>query len=112
MFDKLYRKYAIEEHRKMWNWITHQTYLRKEKVKEWEYVINLPRWKRKIIERHNNCFICASVKEKCDVCPFIRTDRNMKDYCIYKDSFYYKWYKENKWDKAMDYAIDISNLPR
>ena len=48
MFDKLYRKYAIEEHRKMWNWITHQTYLRKEKVKEWEYVINLPRWKRKM----------------------------------------------------------------
>lgn len=66
----LTKEQAIEEHRKMWNWIADQLengrrrdvgYLKEEYVKE-----NFP-----VTEISDNCFCCEYAKYDCSKCPVL-----------------------------------------
>lgn len=117
----LTKQEAIEEHRKMWLWITTETIRLKRKVNKLEYL------------RHFNydwhsikcfCFCCEYDRQMdngenyhCEFCP-IDWNSNMNIYmCLgkYKEydslSLYGEWITTSDYKKAALIAYKISNLP-
>lgn len=121
---KLTREEAIENHRKMWNWIADETEKRKRKVEKIEY-----------FDEHMldldfcflHCYCCqyvygddgdyAVLFTKCDLCP-IEWGVKMKncifdEYCLNGDSPFLKFVDTCSGDykTAAKYAREIANLP-
>ena len=104
---------AIQEYRKMWEWIAKETKKRKRKVEKSEYT-----------ESHKlsilyDCWLCEFVEEvpeKCDDCPilFAETKTNVYlNFCEQKTSLYRQWTElgDKDWKEAAKLALAIAELP-
>lgn len=109
----LTREEAIENHRKMWNWIADETELWQRKVYKEDYfeknkIKNAPYLKCYCCEYNirNNRLYCG---ENCIV-NWENTDiiENTKD-CT--NSYYEDWCCEEDWQEAARLARIIANLP-
>lgn len=99
------RKEAIENHRKMWNWIADETVKQRRKILKSEY----PFYDTKTLR--SNCFLCEYTNGDCNVCPF----EWPADTC-YGDvegniALYILWLDEECLQKRAEYAREIANLP-
>ena len=116
---ELTKEKAIEEHRKMWNWIADETLKRKHKVNKLTY-FNENLLSDKV--RHN-CFLCeytfqnyfTIVFTRCRSCPLKWTERPKEEYrlheCVF--SIYSDWQTCNveNYELAAALAKRIANLP-
>lgn len=99
------KKEAVENHHKMWRWISEKTFERKRKVWKYEY------FEENEIDPHiNDCFCCEYVsqfgKNDCVKCPINWGDK----FCM--DSYYVDWLKwEYCYWYCAYYADVIANLP-
>lgn len=118
---KLTKQEAIENHRKMWNWIADETLRRKHAVNKEEY-FNHFNIESKDIPRCE-CYCCEYVFNRenhvtCNACPVVwGNDKTV--YCLTDSSLFYKWeciilfldlLKEN-YLEAAELARQIANLP-
>ena len=99
------REEALENHRKMWNWIADETEFQKRKVYVNEYLF---KDKNNPIKLLNGDYLCEYTKVNCYKCPI---DWNDKEFCCKKDTSYDKWCECNTWEGAEMYAREIANLP-
>ena len=124
------RKNAIQEHRKMWNWIAEKSIEYKRKVTKEEYLSEFYAG----ISLYDNCFLCQyslekklkqSInyldikygiyhRDKCYFCPL--QWGILSDYCCNNDlpftkGLYFKWYKSKNYKKAARLAKKIDNVP-
>lgn len=105
---------AIEEHRKMWNWIANETLKRKRVITKKDYLYRYPD-----LDLENECFLCEYVFNNmncdCDYCPV--TWRNSDDsgkYCCSTDALYLKFTiarDNNDHKEAAIIARKIAELP-
>lgn len=104
------REEAIENHRKMWNWIADETEKRKKKVSKVEYFMahNLNRC-------HLDCYCCQYVSinkfNNCEACPVEWEGET--GLCLDTDSLYFRFSSTHYYDykSAAKYAREIANLP-
>ena len=104
------REEAIENHRKMWNWIADETEKRKKIVFIEEYFIE---------HNLNSCFLdcyCCHYTHinrspNCETCPVAWGGET--GICIDKDSPYFRFSSTQYYDykNAAKYAREIANLP-
>ena len=104
------REEAIENHRKMWNWIADETEKRKKKVFKEEYFIE-----------HNlnscflDCYCCHYTRinkfNNCEACPVEWEGET--GLCFDTDSPYFRFSSTHYYDykTAAKYAREIANLP-
>ena len=98
---------ALENHRKLWNWIADKTMERKRRVEKFEYFEE-----NGIDMILNGCYCCkydSQFNNLCDHCPIDWGNDNND--CCYKNSPYNKWSFEYDYLKAAQYAREIANLP-
>ena len=99
------KKEAVENHRKMWRWISEKTFERKRKVWKYEYFEE-----NNLDSPINDCFCCEYVSQfatdACVKCPINWGN----GFCM--DSYYSHWlkWKYSYWFCAY-YANLIANLP-
>ncbi len=106
---KLTREQAIEEHRKMWNWITDETLKRKHCVSKEDYFKEHAEYRK--IPR-NECWCCEYDNEHC--CKFCPIDWGNEVSCMELVSCYMKWYEcliSDDYEQAVEYARIVSELP-
>lgn len=119
---KLTREEAIENHRKMWNWIADETEKRKRKVKKIEYF-----YEHMLDFCFVNCYCCqyvygddgdyAVLFTKCDLCPIewgVKTNDCICDEsCLNGESLFCKFVNtySDDYKNAAKYAREIANLP-
>lgn len=121
---KLTFEEAIENHRKMWNWIADETEKRRELVNKSDYFEE-----NDIIMCHLFCFCCQYAKDNsdatrlgveirdCKICPIdwgVQVDDYDKHQCIKHNTPYDWWVEANsfeEWKFAAKYARQIANLP-
>ena len=106
----LTREEAIENHRKMWNWIADETEKRKKIVFKEEYFIE---------HNLNSCFLdcyCCHYTHinrspSCETCPVEWGGET--GICTDKDSPYFRFSLTHYYDykSAAKYAREIANLP-
>lgn len=105
------KQQAIEEHRKMWNWIADNTLELGVKVPKSLYfkanlypAFDIPK---------NLCFCCEYAYEveyeglSCHICPI----QWENDFCLCCGSAFFKWSNEMNYKKAAKLARKIANLP-
>lgn len=123
---ELTKKQAIEEHRKMWNWIAEQI-----KIKPLKKLFSLPNYnwlslisdlkyyylyevkKQVFDDLDNNCFCCEYARN-CRHCPIVWSGTNKK--CFEKFGEYLELislngYSDENKEKAYKLALKIANLP-
>ena len=125
---KLTKKEAIENHRKMWNWIA--VMLKSERYKAFDYMEHGKRYGITITclkeayinmiglkgEIYCDCFCCeyafnSNLLRACDNCPVIWSyDRCDEVGCEYGQLFFLPYTPENL-PKAVALALEIANLP-
>lgn len=104
---------ALQEYRKMWEWIARESKEHKRKVSKQEYT-----------ESHHlsllfDCWLCEYVQDvpkRCDKCPILFVEERTNKYlnfCEQKDSLYKQWHElgDKAWKKASDLAFAIAQLP-
>lgn len=107
---------AIENHRKMWNWIADETLKRERKVYKSEYFAEIHGGHR--INIISDCFCCQydfeCLKGNCISCPIIfsRLDK-LRLNCMSIGSPYKHWRETYNYDytNASIYAKIIADLP-
>ena len=123
---KLTREQAIEEHRKMWNWIADETLKRRKCVYKRDY---LETQNIKLFDLYVNCFLCHYARQfddgykDCSRCPLEwrksgDTRYSGNEYCICdKDGMLYREWSYAKFSPIFsskhiaDLARKIANLP-
>lgn len=108
-FENLTRERAIEEHRKMWNWIADETEKRKYKVDKVIYFIE-HKDEYPIIP-HIRCWCCEyDGCHACKKCPI--NWKNEDNYCGNK-SIYVSWdlADDFSYELCASLARQIANLP-
>lgn len=118
---------AIEEHRKMWNWIADMTKEKDRIVTKKEYIYQSHfKWN----ELASNCFCCDYAMRKssalinlkkvnaiCDYCPLVWHKENeifLVPPCCHNESPYTKFLEaasENNIKDCVKYSREIANLP-
>ena len=103
---------AIENHRKMWNWIADETEKRQRIVSKGDYFKE-----NEIMEDvFEKCFCCEyggqrvgryTGTDKCSYCPI----NWICDNCEEKESPYTLWSDCEEWELSAKYAREIANLP-
>ena len=114
---QLTREQALNEHRKMWNWIADETKKRGYKVSKEEYLYKKCGFDEII---YNDCFCCeyalfASLKEEkpiCSVCPIDWGTYKKGKHITCLSSLYGKWYDTEDPIEAAQFARQIASLPR
>ena len=108
------KKEAIENHKKMWNWIAEKTLERKRIVKKYEYFLEN---KRSIVPL-SRCYCCEydiehSVEYPCSSCPIdFKGDNSFyKYFCMSKKSAFRNWLEAKDYTKRAELARQIANLP-
>lgn len=118
--EKLTKKQAIEEHRKMWRWIAEETEKRKRVVRKGEYLdLYYPN-----ADIECDCFCCEygtqkMIKKPCAKCPINWDSECDKYMCFDKtnfedDNLYALWTEAGdteNWKKAAEVARQIAELP-
>ena len=107
---KLTREQAIENHRKMWNWIADETLRWKRVVMKEKYFVanNIPDSIRPVCD----CYCCEygaiNFRRNCSVCPIQWKHRlcYVSEYDNWRKACYAENYK-----KAANLARTIANLP-
>lgn len=101
---------AIENHRKMWNWIADKTEERKTMVCKHDYF-----YENALPCAELLCFCCeytiTNLEVDCGKCPI---DWGVDENCIpcsNPKSPYWKWRNADYWQTAANYARQIANLP-
>lgn len=103
---------AIENHRKMWNWVADETEKRQRIVEKRDY-FKENEITEDVFER---CFCCEYGGQrakryegtaKCYYCPI----NWLYDDCEDEKSYYMLWYHCEDWRKTANYARKIANLP-
>lgn len=115
---------AIENHRKMWNWIADETEKRKRCIEKLDYFDE-----NNIEYCHSLCFCCQYAKDNSDVvkegkgkkdcrlCPVdwgTIAEEYDKSQCYQHDTLYdsrCKSLSQDDWQSAAKYAREIANLP-
>ena len=108
--DKNYKDIMIENHRRLWRWLTYQSLIKKRKVYKAEY-FNFYNIKTNV---YNNCYLCEysinqnTEKESCSFCPI------KWKHCTNPRSLYHKWVSclNSNYKKASYYAWRISKLKK
>ena len=106
----LTKEQAIENHRKMWNWIADETLKQKRVVRKQEYFVanNIP----DSIRPDSDCYCCEysiiNFRRSCSVCP-IQWNHRLCYVSEYND-WRAAYYKEN-YKKAAKLARKIAKLP-
>lgn len=134
---ELTKKQAIEEHRKMWNWIAEQI-----KIKPLKKLFSLPNYdwvalisdlkyhylyyvKKQVFDGlDNNCFCCEYARNKsnyayyntdiCRHCPIVwsGSDKTCKGvFGEYRELILLNEYSDENNEKAYKLALKIANLP-
>lgn len=113
---KLTFEEAIENHRKMWNWIADETEKREEIVIKQDYFRE-----NEIDPCIYNCYCCQYAKDNsahgyrdCKICPIIWRGEFNNYYqirCTALISLYELWHNADNWQSAAKYARQIANLP-
>lgn len=106
-------KKAIENHRKMWNWIADETEKQKRAVDKWEYYFAMKIFSKNI--PFENCYCCEytiiNQRDSCNNCIVKWTDGGcMKT----ENSEYRKWVNakfRGDYKQAAKLARIIANLP-
>ena len=100
------KKYCIDNHREMWNWLAENP--DKDKV-SW------PGWSETSLEKINHCFLCGYVQQiphgDCPNCPL---NWGITTICVerHPEKSYYYLYQEAETHKdRTKYAKIIANLP-
>ena len=105
---KLTKTQAIEEHRKMWNWIADETEKQKICVYEEDYFHDIyPN-----TSVRNNCFLCEYAAYNFPVCRKCPLDF-CTEYCTNAGSAFRFWISSLQacdWKSAAKYAREIANL--
>ena len=118
---KLTKTQAIEEHRKMWNWIADETERRREPVGKYSYLkkyIYTGEGLTKYGTIKDNCFLCEYTVNQsyrnCSSCPLDwAVGENKVRYCTESESLFTKWYKAfavDDWRTCAILAREIANL--
>lgn len=115
---------AIENHRKMWNWIADETEKRKVCVEKYDYIkeLNIP-------SPINYCFCCKYTEDNgvfeettdtpidCRLCPVDWGEEPTRQYdyqCADDGTLYDLWgdcLDDGDWEQAAKYAREIANIP-
>ena len=102
----LSREQAIAEHRKMWDWIVHETDKLKRKVEKSEYFDAI----RIDYIPYNGCYCCEFNDQNpfhCGCDCIINWGKGLG--CM--ESYFLKWGSTNNWQKAERLARIIAELP-
>lgn len=102
----LTRKQAIAEHRKMWNWISDETYKQKRKVEKNEYFSEMGIHNTPLAK----CYCCEFSERNygyCGECCIINWGNGVG--C--QLSYYKLWIGTLDWEEAYKLAHIIANLP-
>lgn len=127
------KRQAIEEHRKMWNWIADETKKQKKCIDKIDYIMHaqLDRLKDyQLLQTREHCFCCVynrneynkkSNPEKfdCTNCPIDWNSKTKSYMCEHTDidnwdGLYSKWseaWDNNDYRAASEIARKIANLP-
>ena len=134
---ELTKKQAIEEHRKMWNWIAEQI-----KIKPLKKLFSLPNYdwivlisdlkcyylydvkKQVFDDLDNNCFCCEYARNKrdytyydtdiCRHCPIVWSGSDKTCFRVfeeYRELILLNVYSDENKEKAYKLALKIANLP-
>lgn len=116
---ELTKQEAVENHRKMWNWISSETLKRKRKVTEKDY-FNEVRLDDFLIE---DSYCCEYDDQKhefnesfCKHCPLVWESKVGEVMCINKyqigdcEGLYIKWWDEIDYKRCAELAEKIANL--
>ena len=109
---KLTKSEAVQEHRKMWNWIADETEKRKVIVAKYDYFLEngIPPNEHPM----NHCWCCEYTEYKfCDRCPIVWAEScgEVVINCVGPKSPYRAWMRTNNWQEASELARQIANLP-
>lgn len=123
------KEQAIQEHRKMWNWIADETEKTRVRHTKLNYILNnTTMHDRLYLIEHASCFCCVyghnkhmqdcHSGSKCDHCPLewgSDLDRYMCT-SMYSPNdgkgLYTKWYDAPNIETTVKYARQIANLPK
>lgn len=99
------RQEAIENHKKMWNWIADETIKQNRKVFKNEY-LRINSYEHMFIL--HRCFLCEYTQNQCCICPIL-----WGSYDCYSSelSLYRRWRVEKDVIECAKLANEIANLP-
>ena len=108
---------TLENHRRMWRWITAETCHRKEKITKLDYAKEINTC---IEELEALCWACDYADiDGCRHC-LLKWGEHLDDTCICtlnhtgtktEDGLYQKWKDSDTWQEAVKYAEQIAELP-
>lgn len=113
---ELTREQAIEEHRKMWNWIA-------DKIESLKIVIDIISYKREYLylfkkgEIANSCFMCEYTNVYCECCPLDWKSNVLSSKCVNRRmvgddmGLYSRCVNAVTWQEQDKLARQIANLP-
>ena len=103
----LTREEAIENHRKMWNWIADESIRQGQTVSVYEYFeeMEIP-----YDERPESWHLCEYANDICCCCPI---NWGNDGSCLGDESLFTKWRKcdDSDYEEAARLAREIANLP-
>lgn len=120
---KLTREEAIQEHRKMWNWIAHETAITDRSVCKFDFFKNQKEYDaRRYLELPRNfCWCCEYNKQKsleenmrvsdCRFCPINWDQEHIPIACEKTHSLYRAWRETKDIFIKAQLAKQIANLP-
>lgn len=109
---KLTKEQAVEEHRKMWNWIAEETEKRRAVITKEDYLREFYPDE----EIKNVCFCCQYACQLADLvlCDYCPIDWANEEGCLWYGSAYEKWRRSKhmgNWRQAAAFAREIAELP-
>lgn len=114
--EDLTRKRAIEEHRKMWNWIADETEKRNKIITKEDYFAEHSGLRICGYVPNINCWCCEYVifnSSGCKSCPilWLLDDKYKYATCTDEQSPFHKWAESISIMVRAHYAREIANLP-